>query len=39
MYEFSPVSDRIKAMHERIRNRVIEIDDERAHSYGVLSEQ
>lgn len=30
MYEFSPVSDRIKAMHERIRNRVIEIDDERA---------
>lgn len=30
MYEFSPVSERIKAMHERIRARVIEIDDERA---------
>ena len=30
MYEFSPVTERIKAMHERIRARVIEIDPERA---------
>ena len=30
MYEFSPVTERIKAMHERIRARVIEIDSERA---------
>lgn len=30
MYEFSPVTERIAKMHERIRNRVIEIDDERA---------
>lgn len=30
MYEFRPVSERIRAMHDRIRNRVIVIDDERA---------
>lgn len=30
MYEFSLVTERIKAMHERIRARVIEIDPERA---------
>ena len=30
MYEFRPVTDRIKAMHDRIRDRIIVIDDERA---------
>lgn len=30
MYEFSPVTDRIQAIYDRIRDRVIEIDDERA---------
>lgn len=30
MYEFRPVTDRIKKLHERIRSRIIEIDDERA---------
>lgn len=30
MYEFRAVSPRIAAMHERIRARIIEIDDERA---------
>ncbi len=30
MYEFRPVTDRIKEIHERIRNRIIVIDDERA---------
>ena len=30
MYQFKPVSARIKAMHDRIRGRIIVIDDERA---------
>ncbi|HIS40215.1 MAG TPA: hypothetical protein IAC12_05170 [Candidatus Aphodovivens avistercoris] len=30
MYEFKPVSERIQALYDRIRDRVIEIDDERA---------
>ena len=30
MYEFRPVTERIKAMHDRIRDRIIVIDDERA---------
>ena len=30
MYEFRPVTDRIKRINDRIRDRVIEIDDERA---------
>ena len=30
MYEFGPVTDRVKRIHERVRNRVIQIDAERA---------
>ncbi|MDR1016113.1 MAG: hypothetical protein LBL67_01400 [Coriobacteriales bacterium] len=30
MYEFSPVSPRVKKIHERVRNRVVRVDSERA---------
>ena len=30
MYSFKPISERIQKMHDRIRDRIIEIDDERA---------
>ena len=30
MYEFGPVTDRVKRIHERVRDRVIRIDAERA---------
>ncbi|MDR2078549.1 MAG: pyruvate formate lyase family protein, partial [Treponema sp.] len=30
MYEFKPVSDRVKKMHQRVRDRIIQIDAERA---------
>ncbi len=29
MYEFAPVSERIMRMRERIRNRIVQIDEER----------